>query len=195
MADEFQTGNPDVQQAVTAALEEQKKKKKKKRLIIFGVILALIVVIGVAGSGSGDKKPASSAEDGTAAAGQTVSENTAGKDGKLGDYVCIAKSATKCTDWDGRESVKIVYDFTNNSKNPISFDTALEDKVFQDGIALETTFISGSDDQVWDVEIKPGITKEVTKVYVLRNSTSDLEIEVNEWLSFSDATYTATMKF
>lgn len=193
MADEMQTNGNEVQQAVSAALEQQKKKKKKKRLIIFGVILALIVVIGVAGAGS-DNGGSQPAEAGTNAAGQKVEEK-ASTDGTLGDYVCTFKSATKCKDWDNRDSVKIVYSFTNNSSNPSSFDVALDDNVYQDGIALESTFTSGSDDQILDVEIKPGITKEVTKVYVLRNSTSDLEIEVSELLSFSDDMYKTTVKF
>lgn len=195
MADGMQTNGADVQQAVTAALEAQKKQKKKKRLIILGIVVALIVVIGVAaGSGGNDAETASG--DGSTAS-QTVAENTKGKDGKLGSYVCTVKSATMCKNWEGKDSVKIVYNFTNNASDSMSFDTALEDKVYQDGIALEKTFNSDDSDgeQVWDVAIKPGITKEVAKLYVLRNTTSDLEIEVGEWLSFDDTKYTTTIKF
>ena len=194
MADGMQTNGADVQQAVTAALDAQKKQKKKKRLIILGIVVALIVVIGVA-AGSGDDNGGTAPTDGTAA--QTVAENQKGKDGKIGSYVCTVKSATKCKNWEGKDSVKIVYNFTNNASDSMSFDSALEDKVYQDGIALETTFDSDDDsgNQIWDVAIKPGITKEVAKLYVLRNSTSDLEVEVGEWISFNDTKYTTTIKF
>lgn len=194
MADEMQNGNADVQQAVTAALEEQKKKKKKKRLIIFAVIAALIIIVIALGSGGSDD---GGTQTGSTSAGgeQQVSEAPKAADGKLGDYVCTVKSATKCKNWDGKDSVKIVYNFTNNSSNPASFDIALDDAVYQDGIALESSFTSSDDNEILDVEIKPGITKEVPKIYILRNSTSELEVEVGETFSFDDTKYTTTIKF
>lgn len=194
MANEFQAENMQVQQAVTAALEDQKKKKKKKRWIIIGVIVGVIIIFSVFWSiGSED-----TSDSGSSGGSETVQkvEEQKSSDGKLGDYVCTVKSATKCKNWDGKDSVKIIYNFTNNSSSSQSFDGALEDKVFQDGIALESTFTSGSDEnEVWDVQIKPGITKEVTKIYQLRDSSSDLEIEVSEWLSFKDEVYKKTVKF
>lgn len=194
MADEMQNGNAEVQQAVTAALEQQKKKKKKKRLIIFAVIAALIIIVIALGAGGSDD--GGTQTGGTAAGGeQQVSEAPKATDGKLGDYVCTVKSATKCKDWDGRDCVKIVYNFTNNSSNPASFDIALDDAVYQDGIALESSFTSSDDNEILDVEIKPGITKEVPKIYILRNSTSELEVEVGETFSFNDTKYTTTIKF
>lgn len=194
MADEMYTNNADVQQAVTAALDEQKKKKKKKRLIIFAVIAVLIIIVIALGAGGSE---GGSEAGGTTVAGgeQQISEAPKAVDGKLGNYVCTFKTAIKCKNWEGKDAVKIVYNFTNNASNPMSFDAALEDKVFQDGIALETTFTSADENEIWDVEIKPGVTKEVTKIYQLRNSTSDLEIEVGEWLSFDDTKYTTTVKF
>ena len=194
MADEMHSA--EVQLAVTAALEEQKKKKKKKRLIIVGIIVALILVIGFAAGSGGDSGTAT--EPQTDAQGQTQKveeKKNKGADGKLGDYVCTVKSATKCSNWDGKDSVKIVYEFTNNASSSQSFDTALVDHVYQDGIALETTFTNSDENEVWDVQIKPGVTKEVTKIYELRDSTTDLEIEVQELISFSDDKYTKIVKF
>lgn len=193
MANEMYQNNADVQQAVTAALDEQKKKKKKKRWIIIAVIAAIIVVGAVLGSSNDETQQTN--DNGGSNTTQQVSEAPQAVDGKLGDYVCTLKSATRCKDWEGKDSVKIVYSFTNNSSDSQSFDTALEDKVYQDGIALETTFTSSDEEEIWDVEIKPGITKEVTKVYNLRNTTSNLEIEVGEWISFDDTKYKTTVTF
>lgn len=194
MADEFQTDNMQVQQAVSAALDEQKKKKRKKRWIIIGVIVGIIILVIVAVGTEGEDTSDAGSSGGGAETVQKVEEKKS-SDGKLGDYVCTVKSATKCKNWEGKDSVKIVYSFTNNASSPQSFDSALTDKVFQDGIGLETTFTSNDDSEIWDVQIKPGITKEVTKIYELRDSTTPLEIEVSELVSFSDDVYKTTIKF
>ena len=116
------------------------------------------------------------------------------KDSVLGDYECVVKGAEKCTDWQGKEAVTIIYDFTNNSNKAISFDVALSTQAYQDGIGLETTWLNSDDTDIWDVEIKPGITKEVRKAYILRDSTTDVEIEVSELFSFTDDKIVTTVK-
>ncbi len=115
-------------------------------------------------------------------------------DSVIGEYKCVVKSAEKCTDWEGKDAVTIVYDFTNNSGSAISFDVALDAQAYQDGVALETTWLDNDETDVFDVDIKPGITKEVRKAYVLRDSSADIEVEVSELLSFSDDKIVTTVK-
>ena len=56
MANDIQTNNVEVQQAINTALQTQKKKKRKKRLIIFLVIIVIAIVgIGISSSGSSDE--------------------------------------------------------------------------------------------------------------------------------------------
>ena len=192
MANEIQTNTYEVQQAVDAALKEQKKKKKKKRLIILGVILAVIIIIVAASSGSSGSNDADSQGNNS-----SVSAEQEETKGKIGNYVCTVKSATVCKNWEGKDSVKITYEFTNNAKEAESFDFALNDDLYQDGVGLESSFIS-SDDNDWglDVKIKPGTTKEVSKVYVLRDKETPIEVEISELISFSDdkLTYTVDLK-
>ncbi len=107
-------------------------------------------------------------------------------DSVIGEYECVVKSAEKCTDWAGKDAVTIVYEFTNNSASEISFDVALDAKAYQDGVALETTWLDNDETDLIDAEIKPGVTKEVRKAYVLRDSAADIEVEVSELISFSD---------
>lgn len=168
----------DVQQAVSAALKEQKKKSKKKKFIIIGVI-AVIIIIGIAAMSGGGE----SAEKEPNSLDASV-ENT-GNPNAIGDYVCVVKEAKLCKDYMDRDAVLITYEFTNNSSGAISFDVALEDKVYQDGIGLETAILI-DDTDIIDVEIKSGVTKEVRKAYLLRDTTTDLEVEISEWLSFSN---------
>lgn len=190
MADEF-NNNAEVQQAINQALNEQKQKKKKKRLIIIGVIVAIIVLLIVISSlGSGNDSSNgnnSGATDNLSTTSSVSAEKPDRVEGQLGDYVCTIKSAEICRDLLDRDSVKITYEFTNKSSEAQSFDCAFSDEVFQDGIGLETTVVDGgSDEWGFDVKIKPGATKEVSKVYLLRDDSTQLEVEIKELISFSD---------
>ena len=190
MANEIQTNNAEVQQAVDAALNAQKKKKKKKRLIILiGIIVAVIIIIAVSSGSSESNDSNTPSNNGSVAAEQQ--EETKGV---IGKYVCTVKSAKVCKNWEGKDSVKITYEFTNNGNDAESFDFALSDELYQDSVGLESSFIS-SDDDDWgiDVKIKPGTTKEVSKVYILRDKKTPIDVEISELISFSDDKLTYTV--
>jgi hypothetical protein len=106
--------------------------------------------------------------------------------GEIGDYVCVVKDATICKDWSGDDALLVTYEFTNNSSDAISFDVALSDKLYQDGIGLETAILDDETDWFVDVDIKPGVTKEVKKAYSLRDTTTSVEVEISELFSLSD---------
>lgn len=129
-----------------------------------------------------------SAEDGTQSDGNVIDGNT------IGDYGCVVKSATVCKDWTDKDAVLITYEFTNNSSDSISFDVALDAKAFQDGVGLETAILDSDETDYLDVEIKPGVTKEVKKAYVLRDTSTDVEIEISELISLSDDKLVSTVK-
>ncbi len=185
MADVNQDNNAEVQQAVSKALEEQKKKKRKKWIIIAIVAVVFIILISLISSGGDDDKsaPSNSGNSTISASGETGDNN----DGKIGDYICTIKSAKKVSNWEGKNAVKITYSFTNNSSDSKSFDFALSDKIFQGGIGLEESFISSDDDFLVDVEIQPGASKDVSKVYVLRDTTTPLDVEIEELISFNSS--------
>lgn len=183
---DFQQNNPEVQQAVNSALNEEKKKKKKKKIIIFGVIFAIIVVIAIAASGSDDGSSTTPNENTTASSVNAEKEKS--DDNTLGDFKCVVKGAKVTKDWEGKDAVLITYEFTNNSDSPMSFDGALNDKLYQDGIELESAILSDDEESklLDTVDLKPGITKEVKKAYLLRNKDSEIEVEIQEIFSFSD---------
>ncbi len=181
--------NIEVQNAVNAALNDQKKKKKKKKWIIIAVVVVIIVLIAAIAGGSDET---STSTDNPSQVVDAESKQNA--DGEIGDYICKVKSADICKNWEGKQSVKVVYEFTNNYSEPQSFDIALDTKLFQDGIGLESTFISGDDDNaLYDVEIKSGATKDVIKYYVLRDTTTPIEVEITELISFDDEKITTTI--
>jgi hypothetical protein len=193
MSNEINTNDAQVQQAVTAALDEQKKKKKKKKLIIIAVIAVVIILIVAVSSASSGSSESNSSSD----SGESVSvEATTETPGKIGDYICTVKSAEVCKDWEGNKAVKITYSFTNNASEAQSFEYALEDHVYQDGIELESVWTLENDEDLdtYDsVNIKPGKTKDVVKAYKLRDDTTDLEVEIGKWLSFDDTVITTTV--
>lgn len=111
----------------------------------------------------------------------------------LGDYTCDVVSSEICKDWEGKDAVLITYSFTNNSQDAVSFDVALDASPYQDGIGLETAILDDETDLV-DVDIKPGVTKEVKKAYLLRNTTSNIEIEITEFFSFNNNKIVVTVE-
>lgn len=114
-------------------------------------------------------------------------------DNTLGDYGCVVSGAKLCKDWNGNDAVLVTYEFTNNSANAISFDVALDAKAYQDGIGLETAILESDETDYLDVDIKPGVTKSVNKAYVLRDTTTPIEVEVEEFFSFNDDKIVTTL--
>lgn len=119
--------------------------------------------------------------------GEVVEGNT------LGDYDCVIKGAELTKDYEGKDAVVVTFDFTNNADEPMSFDIALDAQVYQDGIGLETA-ITNDDADYFDVEIKKGVTKEVKKVYLLRDTTTPLEVEVSELFSLDGKKIVKTLE-
>ena len=189
---ENQTNSNDVQAAVTAALDAEKKKKNKKKWIIIAVVAVVIILIAVIASGGSDD---SSSEDSNASAVTSAvsAESEEKANDTVGDFKCVVKGAKLCKDWTGKDAVLITYEFTNNSDSAVSFDVALDARAYQDGVGLETAILDEDTDYL-DVDIKPGVTKEVKKAYNLRDTSTEIEIEVSELISFSDDKIVTTVE-
>ena len=189
---ENQTNNNNVQAAVTAALDAEKKKKKKKKWIIIAVVAVVIILIAVIASGGSDD---SSSEDSNASAVTSAvsAESEEKANDTVGDFKFVVKGAKLCKDLTGKDAVLITYEFTNNSDSAVSFDVALDARAYQDGVGLETAILDEDTDYL-DVDIKPGVTKEVKKAYNLRDTSTEIEIEVSELISFSDDKIVTTVE-
>lgn len=151
---------------------------KKFISLIMAVIVICSFVFMALGSGTDTE---------TSSGGTAQAEQEKKAEGEIGDYVCTIKSAEICKDWQGKAAVKITYTFTNNSEDAQSFDVALNDELYQDGIGLESTFISADDNDFGiDVKIKPGSSKDVSKVYILRDKKTVIDVEISEFISLND---------
>ncbi len=114
------------------------------------------------------------------------------QDGNLGDYKIEIVSCRIDRNLLDEDIVIIKYAFTNNGDDPASFAGALETNVYQNDIGLNET-IFGDDNYESDAqlkEIKKGATLELEIAYKLDDKTTDVEVEVKEFFSFSDKVIT-----
>lgn len=108
-------------------------------------------------------------------------------EGDVDEYHVVIVSIELSKDYEDNPAVIVNYLFTNNSKETNSFMVAVSDTVFQGGIELETgMLVEGHDSGAALLDIKPGATIEVAAAYVLRDTTSPIEIEVGKLFDYSD---------
>ncbi len=112
-------------------------------------------------------------------------------DANLGDYNVVIESCRLAEDYAGKPIAIVKYNFTNvKDDNPTSFSWSLSDAAFQGGVGLAECYFAddsanySSDNQT--KEIKKGASVSVEVAYVLNDTTTPVEIEVSELISFSD---------
>lgn len=146
-----------------------------------------------------DSTPDSSEQEtDTSAAESTTATTAAASDvsgGKLGDYYVEIVSYRIGKDYEDKPAIFITYNFTNNSSEAASFMWSTSETLFQDGIQLDSAIVY--DDPKYDSEssmreIKPGVTIPVESAFILRNTSSPVDVEVSELISLDDAKVTKT---
>ena len=107
----------------------------------------------------------------------------------LDDYEIQYKGFTVMPDVDGQSALVLTLDFTNNGKEATSYLWAVSEKVFLDGIGLDTATVlqsAGSKGTVTGAqltEIMPGKTIEVKSAYSLPDGDKKtLEAEFSQLL-------------
>ena len=160
-----------------------------KKLSVF-LSLTLIVIFALFALGSGEEATTKNQGEGSAVSAEV-------NDASLGKYEVEIQSCRLAKDYSGKDVVIVKYLFTNVSdENAASFSGSLIDKVYQNGIELSGSYFLedganySSDNQTKD--IKKGISLEVEAAYELEDTTSDIEVEVQEIFSFDDVTITKT---
>ena len=167
-----------------------------KRVFTVGVAVLMVLTFGLFAMASGEEETTSEAGNGNQSAGQAQKPQE--NNNRLGDYEVEIKSARLTKDFEGKDVVVITYAFTNHGKDNASFSFALNDEVFQNGVGLnESLFLKDGDEYSADnqtKEIKTGASLEVDVAYELNDTTTDVEVEVSELISFDDAKITKTFK-
>lgn len=147
------------------------------------------------GTASGSVDKGDKSEDSGSVSKDDASDNT-----RLGDYSIVIDSCRLAKDYEGKDVVIVKYIFGNvEDDDAVSFVATFNYEVYQNGVGLnEAYFVDddanySSDNQLKD--IKKGATIEVEVAYVLEDTTSPIEVEVSEWLSWDDVTITKTFAF
>lgn len=91
-------------------------------------------------------------------------------------------------------SIRVFYEFTNNSEEATSMYMAVCTYTYQDGVEISNTLSEETDsDAAYYVEINPGESIVTSCLYMLRNTTSPVEAEV-ESASYYNNVIGATFK-
>ena len=163
---------------------------KLKKLI--SIILALMVLVVLASCSVEPEQPMETVQGADNVVTQLNNDNN------LGDYMVEIKGCRMAEDYQGNPIVIVTYSFTNNGDEAAAFYLSLEDEVYQDGIGLNKSYVVAdsanysSDNQ--SKSIKKGATLDVEVAYELNDTTSDVEVEVSEFFSFTDKKITKVFK-
>lgn len=110
--------------------------------------------------------------------------------GDVGDYyIKILDCKYGALDYEGKKTIAVTFEFTNNSDEAQSFSGAVYPVAYQDGVQLSDT-IPEADSAEYDrstAMVKPG--KKVTCAYYWQTTsdTADVDVEVSNYLDESDA--------
>lgn len=100
--------------------------------------------------------------------------------GKFDDYELAVTGAELTTDENGEAAVRVRYSFKNDGDEGVSMEYAVFACTYQDGVSLEETTAAqvADSDRLFEKEIKPGRSAVVSRVFKLRNKSSQIEAEV-----------------
>lgn len=164
---------------------------KKLNLLLVALLVAVFAIFAM---GSGESTPTTNNDQGSGAAANV--EQTGGNE-QIGDYTLVIDSCRLAKSYDDKPVVIVKYIFTNvGDDDAAAFSYAFEDAVYQNGVGLNKAYFLddsanySADNQT--KEIKKGASIEVEVAYELEDTTTDIEVEVSEFLSFNDTTITKT---
>ena len=127
----------------------------------------------------------------------TADKGTVDSDTVIGNYSLVIDSCRLAKDYSGDKIAIVKYIFTNNADDDgASFSLSFTDEAYQDGIGLNKSYLVddsanyNADNQ--SKKIKKGSSIEVEVAYELNDDTTDIVIEVSEFISFNDTKITKT---
>ena len=144
-------------------------KKKRGCLIAFIVVAIIAILIGIGASG-GEEEPEKAVGD-------------------IGSYNVVVKDHFLAENYNDEKVIVVTYTFTNNSDIDTSFDVAMYDQCFQNGIELSKEFFSDIKNYNTDNSsktIKPGASLDVQQAYILNDNKTTIDVEISEFLGFED---------
>ncbi len=154
------------------------------------ILISLLLIVSLLGCLASCFESDNGGDQGSGSASSGTSNSS------LGNYEIVIQSCRLATDYQGDAIIIVKYKYTNNDSDPTAFYLAVNAEAYQDGIGLNECYFPddsanySSDNQM--KEIKQGATLYVEVAYTLNNTTSDVEIEVEELFSWSSKKITKT---
>ena len=113
-------------------------------------------------------------------------EPAATGEGALGDYYVKLTGVAVSTDYEGNPALIVNYDFTNNGAESAAAIWSINISVFQNGLELETAIMTSDDyDSGQSMrEVQTGTTISCQDAFALEDTTSPVEVQVEELISF-----------
>ncbi len=179
------------------------KNKRTKQIIGIMAVVVLLLTFGFFAIASGDDNSTDMGIDETEKEEITkdievVETEKNENNNNLGKYKIEIISCRIEEDYRGRPIVIVKYSFTNNSNNSKSFAYTFKDSIYQNGVELNRCYAVADGVEYlsdnYSKEIKEGTTLEVERAYNLNDSTTDLEVEIKELISFNDKVIRKTFK-
>ena len=111
------------------------------------------------------------------------------KTSNVGDYAVTIDGARLSEDYEGNPAIIVTYTWTNNGTETESALLALSAKAYQNGVQLDTAMMSSASgfEPNTLTELKPGATVTVQSAFTLRDSTSQVEVDISEAFAISDS--------
>ncbi len=142
----------------------------------------LVALFGFFALGSGEEETVEQ-EKGSVAAEEAETN--------IGNYSVVIDSCRMAKDYEGNKVVIVKYIYKNvNSDDATGFDVAFMDRAYQNGVELNKAYML-DDSANYDADnqskaIKKGASLDVEVAYELNDTTSDVDVEVEEFISFND---------
>lgn len=155
-------------------------------------LLALILVLLLALSACGNDSDIQDTTSTPPEQEQPNSEPTEVADSSSAVFDQIAveiKDAHLTTDYEGNPAIVITYSWTNNSDDANMAMVTTMGNAYQGGIGLETAIVMDDpnyDSNLYSTNIQPGATLDVQQAYVLRDTTTPVQYELEQFLNMSD---------
>ncbi len=170
-------------------------KALKNLLLGFGMCaMALVLAISVCGCSRSSKKSGDSgSKDQEATQEQTQEPGEAKKEEAKKDETADSKYAVTIdeakvgTDYSDEPCVFVTYTFTNVSDDDaVSFLGSVSADVYQGGVECDSAFADTNGGGNSMDKVKKGKSIQVTCAYELKDTKTDIEVEVKELFSWSD---------
>lgn len=169
-----------------------------KKILSLLVVLGLTFSFAACGDDAADTKDAEQPAPATEQAEHAAQPESTDDGSALGDYTVVLSEAAQATDMEDGNAILVAYDFTNNGTDAISPAVAVYVQAFQDGVELQDAYFMdypSADWETWSnnemLDIQSGASVKTAAGFKL-TSTSPVEVQVTELISFSDKKITKT---